>query len=316
MEEKSKWTGMPKNEKSKMMDTGMIQLLQNPENRFLYNPRTNTIHDRQCTRVDAFSAGEVEVSGELMPEYIRGKHFCPQCAQKAAVRNGIRNRYRYSQDQMALCMQFFCTAGAAAEDLIKLFIRNTGSIILISMDCMEIEFNGEKWRLVLTDGVLSLLHNNYTVHEDYSRSFVRGFHVQCRNVPFHMIARTICGYSFKFHEAEYKAAAEKVRSEKFRTILAITDNYAVCKRKSLLFDDCIFVDFGKKTQELAKEESNRWIHITKENEHKGYTVKNCRIPRWKRPDFEKLMHALKDQALTESLYDYPTICEEAVPQTI
>ena len=79
---------------------------------------------------------------------------------------------------MPFFTEFFDRAGAQTDDLSRLFVFEEGSLARVSNSCVEIRVREDTWRVVAAKSGLLLLHNNYVVNDDYSRTFVGGFHVQ------------------------------------------------------------------------------------------------------------------------------------------
>jgi len=295
-----------------MTEQNKIRLIQNADNRFFYDRRRNMIHDRQCTLLDTLNTDDLVAVDTLAPGFVTRKKLCPTCKRKAAIRNGMHGRLRTSSDQMQFFTDFFGAVGASTCDLARMFIYDGGSVKQISNDCIEIHDKQDTWRVIASENELSLLHNNYEVNDDYSRTFGGGFHVQgnLKHSSFHSIVETICTYSFDYHK-RILAYNKRIQLLHFETGLAIANNYVCCDKKSLLFNYYTFIDI----QGLAGSRGTiRGMRILECTVRDGYAMITCRIPIWRRKEFESMMGLLKDKAYEEQRFDYLDVCEGAVPQ--
>lgn len=225
----------------------------------------------------------------------------------------MRGRLKTSSEQIGYFTDFFSRVGADTCDLARLFIYNEGSMRSVSQDCIEIHVKEDTWRIRKNDEGITLLHNNYQVKDDYSRSFEKGFHVQgnAYHPSFHCITEAMCTYSFDYHRRMIEAYDKKVRWLHFETGLAIANNYVCCDRRSILFNYFTFIDIQGKEPSSRKFQGMKILNRTEKD---GYTVITCRIPFWKRTEFEGMMGSLKKRALKERRFEYLDVCESAVPQ--
>ncbi len=295
-----------------MTEKSKIQLIRNAENRFFYDRRRNVIHDRQCSMLKNLDADDLDALSDLTPSYIGRKVLCPKCKRMAAIRNGMRGNLRTRSEQLWFFTDFFTRAGAQNCDLVRIFIFGGGSLWAVSQDCIEIHVNEDLWRVSVEGGVLTLLHNNYDVNEDYTRTFCGGFHLQCDgNLPtFHNFTKIMCEYSFDYHKRVMKEYDARVRQLRFESTLAIANNYVRRDRRSLLHAYYTFVGFPNDKKAFRV----RGMKVLENVEMGNYIVITCRVPRWRRREFENMMDALKETAKAEQRFDYPDICESAVPQ--
>ena len=51
-------------------------------------------------------------------------------------------------------------------------------------------------------------------------------------------------------------------------------------------------------------------------EHGDYSLVTCRVPKWRKAEFLQAMDSLKDYAYSEVKLDYPSLCEELLPQAV
>lgn len=296
-----------------MTEKSKLKLIKKAENRFFYDWNTNMIHDRQCAELINMSVYNMDAVDFLTPRYVAHKNFCPQCKRKVAIRNGMRGRLRTSSEQMRFFMDFFQKADARTQDLSRLFIFEGGTLECVSRDCVEIRVKEDAWRITAPDDGLTLFHNDYLVNDDHSRTFTGRFHVQGGPVhpSFHHCARAMIQYSFDYHKRGLEAYDNKVRLLHFEAGLAIASNYVCCDRKSLLYAYYTFIDIPADGSARPKIHG---MKILERTEKDGYAVITCRIPRWRRREFELAMGILKDRAYDERRFDYLNVCENAVPQ--
>ena len=227
---------------------------------------------------------------------------------------GMGEQQKYQAQQFVFFMRFFSMIDARTEDLTKLFIWNEGTLSYVSDNCVQIHVHEDTWRIYAENGDLSLYHNNYEVNLDCTRTFSETFHRQFDNndSSFKNLAKIICNYTFDYHRKQAEMYAQKVNEEKLQAELAIVDNYSVEQRRSLLHYYYTFVDIGNR----AVKKHRCCLRVIETEEHSGYTLVSCRVPKWKKTEFVQAMDQLKDSAFKESRFDYPTLCEELVPQAV
>ena len=296
-----------------MTEKSLSRLLQNADNRFFCDTQRNVIHDRQCPRLRFLNPDELEVLKTVTPTYARGKHFCPECKRKVAIRNGMRGRLYSSAEQLRCLMEFFRDAGAQTYDLIRLFVFKGGAAEPIARDCVELKVQDDTWRISSSDGRLTLYHNSYEVNDDYTRSFTGGFHVQNDHgsSDFHGLTKIICTYAYKYHEQAQKAYDRKLRQLHFETSIAVVSNFRRLDKRSALFAYFIYVDLkGRK----AYHRQARYMKVLERKDRGDCSVITCRIPRWRRSEFERQMRVLKSRAIAERRMDYPEVCEREISQ--
>ena len=255
---------------------------------------------------------------DLTPEYVKGKQLCKNCRRKMAVRNGMRGRDRFSTSLLQSDLLFFREIEAPTQDLVQLFIRCGAALSLRSPGCMEIRVFEDTWRVELWEDELVLLHNNYEINSDYTRTFTGGFHRQndFGDKSFHNFTKIMRSYSFQYHREEKMAYDKKVKFLRLQTELAITDNYAVCKKWSPLFSYYIFVDIQDKAKTKRKKHGHYELKTLQSSELGDYSIVLCRVPRWRQNHFIRLMRYLKNKAFCEQRFDYPSVCEEQLEQSV
>ena len=139
------------------------------------------------------------------------------------------------------------------------------------------------------------------------------FHVQNDHgsLDFHGLAKIICSYAYKYHEQAQKAYDRKLRQIRFETSIAVVSNSRRLDKRSLLFAYYIYVDLkGRK----AYHRQARYMKVLERKDRGDCSVITCRIPRWRRSEFERQMRVLKNRAIAERRMDYPEVCEQVVQQ--
>ena len=299
-----------------MSNANKLDLLLNPENRFVYDNKRKMIHDRDCTLVKEIRNNQLDVFRELSPLIVQEKRLCPICKRKLAVRYGMKDDARKNSRYFDFYMEFFNKIDASNDDLVWLFIREGGSVEYVSRSCVQIHVREDTWRINYTGSELNLLHNNYTVNEEGERRFTEGFHVQDTRGKnaFHYYVFAMCKYRYEFHRQEYEKYQENVRRMRFQAAIAVSENYVRLEKKSLLFDYYCFVDINEDADDCDQVRSLCSMKILKRSVQKGLHVNTCRVPKWKRKWFHEMMKSLKERAYNSYLFDYLEVCEEFIPQ--
>ena len=296
-----------------MTEKKRLYLMQNAYNRFFYDKLKNTIHDRQCYLLNTIRDAAIEPVLSLSPKYMSNKQLCPRCMRTAAIRNSLQGRNRTSTDQLRCLSHFFNQINASTTDLARLFIYERGTSEYLAQNCVELHVHEDTWRIISKNGQLQLQHNNYKMNDDHTRTFTDGFHIQSGHnyLSFYAVVDTITKYSFEYHRRELEEYDKKVKLLHFESGLAIANNYASSKDRSILHEYYTYIRINEVGTEHNQVGGMKILHCKEQGD---YSIVTCRIPRWKHSEFEILMKAQKAKALDEHRFEYLDLCEENVPQ--
>ena len=175
------------------------RLMSNEDNRFVYVPKWNTIHDKSCPSVKRIATEDLEFKHDLVP----GAKQCPVCELRRCLRIGARDGMRVKQYQ-----DYFESLGLTKEVYHRLYIQ-LGAQTRLMNDTLIVWYKDDAWKIerVHIDNRVILWHNNYYVDKNYARLFYGGFHKQLPEgvtVSFKTALKHIEGYAPTVHIVEKK----------------------------------------------------------------------------------------------------------------
>ena len=210
---------------------------------------------------------------------------------------------------------FFLAIGAEYEDLKMLFQRHPATLKYIDDNCVEIFLKEDTWRIRKNGAVPMLYHNDYTVGDDYRRTFNGTFHRQVLNNgnTFHDFARYICGYSWRQHIGYL--SANRIIEDKNRLRLSLVENYQQLPGSGLLFNAYLFVDTNNTAMNLFSK-SFLFLPrvIVSQVGTTDYSLIYCLVPKIFNRLFLRLMDDLKKLCIQEKRFSYTNICENNILQ--
>lgn len=295
-----------------MKEAYRLYLLSNENNRFFCDRGKNVIHDRQCCQLGKIKEADVMPLSEISKNYLKKRKLCSVCKRRLAIRNGMRGVMRNSESQMQAFMKILGKAGATDEDLVRLFIKNKGTISYVSTESIGIKVREDQWRVALLGGKPQLYHNSYRILPDHEREFTGKFHLQDTNgrSSFHTFTGIICSYSYEgFHKQKLDAYDRKVQTCRLQGCLALVDNYMRVDHPSLLYHYYTFVDICDAACSVGGLR-----HIQLLNSDGDYSLVTCKIPKWREKDFRNTMLNLKKLALQDARHEYIQYCETSIRQ--
>lgn len=158
------------------------RILSNEKIKYVYNERTNTIHDKSCSLVKQMSDSDICECEEYLSQY----EPCKECEKKAYIRMGARDIKEYDK-----YVKLFELMGADINQIKRMYIALRFETKLSNMNIEESKYSAydnnaitiwyreDTWRVGVTSkGKVRLEHNNYKVSKNGKREFTKGFHVQ------------------------------------------------------------------------------------------------------------------------------------------
>lgn len=170
-----KGTSFKVNSEAKQISEKRQAILDDPEIKFIFDPRENIVHDRSCPLAAKITDRNLRYTKNY-PAHIRQ---CPECAKKAYIRNGAYDFINY-QRYADLYQDMNVDESQLYHIYVECRMKTTVSPGRLNISYLEDSWIIQKLHKSPDDPAASdvcLFHNNYTI-EDGKREFDGGYHVQ------------------------------------------------------------------------------------------------------------------------------------------
>ncbi len=216
--------------------------LSNQAMKYAYSKSDCVYHDRSCAEVKNIPNSKFEMTKTFSDDY----NWCNKCYRLAIIRCGIEKNAK----EFERYVKFFKLIRASKELLHLLIIENNAKILLISNSIMEFKVNEDSWRISITDGKLTLFHNNYYIDKSGERVVEESFHIQTENAGcFKNCVNHMLNYSWKYHTESHeqirKISEEKLKRAELMNEIAnngFIENFMYIKSHSIFFEKRIYLD--------------------------------------------------------------------------
>lgn len=172
--------------KNAMTEDERKRLMSNPE--IKYAVCNNQIHDKSCPLIKAMSSELFT----LNKKYLSNLKQCPICAKRAFIRYGAQDMNNYDK-----YIEFFEDCNMTNRDIRCLFQSNN-CVTHLDGDVMSVYNREDNWKIINKgNGMVKLMHNNYIINPDDTRTFTNGFHVQIEETTMKKAVAVLTSYNSK-----------------------------------------------------------------------------------------------------------------------
>lgn len=185
--------------------------------KYIYDLDMLILHDSGCSHLDlSNSFSEID-------HVDKNNELCPYCERRIYIRRGATDP-EYVDDYVKL----YNSLDVSTDQLRIMYLDlNMATTLCINhprrlrnkLDTIQIEYNGETWRIVrICSNKVRLFHNNYYII-DGTRRIVAGFHEQYKgrnNITFARALHVILNYDFNKHSPELINKMEQISKRKRR----------------------------------------------------------------------------------------------------
>ncbi|WP_407724893.1 hypothetical protein [Ruminococcus sp. JL13D9] len=283
-------------------------LMDNPHNKFAFSREKRIIHDRECHLVKRIPDEQFE----MLTEFDEEMAPCSACYRRMLIRSAFVNQHR----KIGLYVKFFDKIGCGNRKLKKLLFKTDTQLIDVGIDDLTIKVNEDTWFLQICNDVLDLYHNNYSVNDDFTRTFTSGYHLQnvYKNPKYFSCAISeIMTYSWNVHMQNSKGSAGVTYFEELKSKFNTVNNYKQVK-ESQYHATFHFLDYNYQAiQFIAAEDIIFNIRGQLDCDFIGrdepYSLFQCRVKKSDVPAFKHAMKLLKDRAYSAKEYEYIEACQ-------
>ncbi|MBR2280325.1 MAG: hypothetical protein IJ903_05305 [Ruminococcus sp.] len=160
------------------------RLMSDPE--IKYAVCLNQIHDKSCPLIKAMSSEFFT----LNKTYLSHMKQCPICAKRAFIRYGAQDMNNYDK-----YIEFFEDCNMTDRDIRCLFQSNN-CVTRLDGDVMSIHNREDNWKIINKgNGMVKLMHNNYIINPDDTRTFTSGFHTQIEETTMKKAVAVLTSYN-------------------------------------------------------------------------------------------------------------------------
>lgn len=181
------------------------RLMSDPE--IKYAVCLNQIHDKSCPLIKAMSSEFFALS----KKYLSHLKQCPICAKRAFIRYGAQDMNNYNK-----YVEFFENCNMTDKD-IRCFFQSNNCVTRLDGNVMSVYNREDNWKIINKgNGRVKLMHNNYIINPDDTRTFTNGFHVQIEETTMKKAVAVLTSYNSKTSaRAHIKDTSGEIES-KFR----------------------------------------------------------------------------------------------------
>ena len=204
--------------------------MSDEQNRFVYVPKWNTVHDKSCPEVKYLATEDLQFKHDLVP----GAKQCPVCNLLRCLRIGARDGIREK------AYRDFFDSLAVTRDSIQRLYTTLQAQTRLSGDFLIIWCREDTWkieRISKNSTRVVLWHNNYYINSNYMRVFYGGFHKQLPEgvtLSFCTALKHIDKYNPTAHIIKRKAQALQPQIAALREYLKDRDRKERQRRHSTL----------------------------------------------------------------------------------
>lgn len=170
----------------KITDENRQRMMSNPEVRYAVSSRR--IHDKKCPFIKGVSSEFLS----FRERYDHNLKQCPECALMAYIRAGAEDMKNYKK-----YVAFFNAAKMNSEE-IKAFYFNYKCTTKIEGNILTVKNREDVWKIVRSDSdtKVRLMHNNYIINPDNTRTFNGGFHLQADGISVRKAIGILTSYKY------------------------------------------------------------------------------------------------------------------------
>ena len=281
-----------------------LELMSDKTNRYIVDTEAGIIHDRTCSAGKALPVH----SFTMRPDYENGLKRCKHCEFQLLIRRlaTYDEEYQNIRDMLK-------DPAVSLKDIV-LLAENNVRIRHIKYNLLELNAEGEHWRIEKQGSCFLLHHNNYQFING-RKVYTKGFHLQkTRGKTFHHAADEMLRYNPYYHVIKAERA-EKTELDKAlkqapeNDILReeapnITFNYPIAFRlrgRGIVFDYFVYLDCEKDfSAEICGENKLLYRRLSEaDGKESCYKLIICKVLRWQRKRFLDILVRTKKRMYRE-----------------